>query len=185
MGLLLLCLTLAAVASATKASSGVLGCGGFVRFASRDWQEAAAAASRPVQVVLRRGDAPGDRSDVGPDGYWFIPVDVAEEGRLTVEAPAGWSFRPAEARVRCGDAEGADVEFVFGGVGVTGRVACAGCSGERGAGGVSVMLEGHAAVLSDASGRFAIESVQPGEHELTMRRHSWSGRAQVKANPIC
>lgn len=136
-----------------------------------------------VRVELLRGG--GSRASescaVGPDGYFFIPLEAPEEGRLAVRAPSGWTFAPPEAAVRCGGERGQDSEFLFEGVAVEGLAACAGCGAGRGAANVTVLLGPHR-TASDASGRFRVGAVLPGEHVMALARGAWRQEARVQVS---
>ncbi len=135
-----------------------------------------------VELVRGGGTRASESCTVGPDGYFFIPLDAPEEGRLAVRAPAGWSFAPPERPVRCGGERAEEeAEFVFRGVAVEGVAACAGCAAGRGAANVTVALGPHA-TASDASGRFFFPAVLPGGHAMALGRGAWRQEAAVRVS---
>jgi hypothetical protein len=134
-----------------------------------------------VELVRSGGTRATESCAVGPDGYFFIPLDAPEDGRLAVRAPAGWFFTPPEAPARCGGEHGQESEFIFAGVGVEGVAACAGCAAGRGAANVTVTL-GSDSATSDASGRFFFPAVAPGSHAMALRRGAWSQEARVSVS---
>lgn len=138
--------------------------------ANRAWQ------AHAVRVdFVRAGARASESCTVGPDGYFFIPLDSEEEGRLAVRAPAGWVFDTAEKQVKCATQE---TDFFFRGVRVEGLARCAGCGSGRGAANVTVGL-GEQSAVSDGSGRFVFEAVAPGETVMRVARGGWRQEAAV------
>ncbi len=139
----------------------------------REWQ-----SHGSVWMEFSRGssDRAVERAAVGPDGYFFLPVE-GEEGLLRVSGPAVWSFSPLELSCRpSASVEALDAVFRFLGVSVSGVARCAGCA--HGAADVSVSL-GDNTVASDASGNFVFAAQLPGPTTMAFARGSWRQEASV------
>ena len=190
--LLLLLLVTACVGEAEEVTpeggESVLGCGGFIQSAR------AIDFSRINVRLLTKQGALKYETDCAPNnGYYFVPVYERGEYRLQVVPPLGWQFNPPEVVVEIdGSSDDCsrqqDINFVFAGFGVVGRVVVKGDRGgvNPGPAGVKIELLNAAtaggdvtAVLqttqTDNEGRFVFTAV-PGAGELAVRAsHStWS-----------
>ncbi|PFH32947.1 hypothetical protein BESB_081460 [Besnoitia besnoiti] len=119
-----------------------------------------------VVVALVTDDgAVKEQEHCSPTGYYLIRVDTLAGRRafsLRVSGPPGWSFAPASVRVPEGTCR-QDVNFVFTGFTLSGRVATAGSA--RGPAGLLVTLaqaDGALESETDEAGRFQFAEVLPG-----------------------
>lgn len=126
---------------AAEGGESVLGCGGFIQSAR------AIDFSRINVRLLTKQGALKYETDCAPNnGYYFVPVYERGEYRLQVVPPLGWQFNPPEVLV---DIDGStddcsrqqDINFVFAGFGVVGRVVVKGADGAVNPGPASVKIE--------------------------------------------
>ncbi|CAB3359921.1 Hypothetical predicted protein [Cloeon dipterum] len=155
----------------------ILGCGGFIK------SHIPIEYSRVEVGLFTRQGSKKDVTDCAPNnGYYFLPVDDHGEYILRVSAPAGWKFEPSEVPVNVdGHSDpcslGKDVNFVFVGFAVAGKVVSAGS--DEGPEGVTVALHAKGAnepllkAKTDQGGAFSFPRVAPGQYELVASRQGW------------
>ncbi|XP_059482709.1 BOS complex subunit NOMO3 [Neocloeon triangulifer] len=155
----------------------ILGCGGFIK------SHIPIEYSRVEVGLYTRQGSKKDVTDCAPNnGYYFLPVDDHGEYILRVSAPAGWKFEPSEVAVNVDGQNdpcslGKDVNFVFVGFAVTGKVVSAGS--DEGPEGVTVALHAKGAieplikVKTNQGGTFSFPRVAPGQYELLASRQGW------------
>ena len=119
-----------------------------------------------------------DQTECAPNtGYYFLPVYDKGEYILKLEPPRGWSFEPSQVELTIDDSEkdlcsqGKDINFVFKGFGITGKVLSSSkvIAGPKG---VSVSLYDEynkthlATTITSEGGAFSFTPVQPGKYVL-------------------
>jgi len=171
----------------------IMGCGGFVKASNilaRSIKTRPDFSSAKVKLITPSGIVKSETQSA-PNGYYYIPIYDGGEFILKVEGLPGWSFDPAEVPVvvsegvvsGCED----DVNFIFTGYGVTGRVvgASSGRSDKCAAAppvGVRLSLlladpisDGGQTpdkdrvimtTVSDADGTYSFKNVSPGEYNI-------------------
>jgi len=120
------------------ADNQVLGCGGFIKASKTiDFSRI------NVQLYSKAGSLKYETDCAPNNGYFFIPVYEKGEHTIQVSPPLGWKFSPSSVTI---DIDGVsdqcstnvDINFVFDGFGVVGRVLTAGT--ETGPAGVTISL---------------------------------------------
>ena len=170
----LLSLVLLPLASAGDA---VLGCGGFIK-ASRSID-----FSRINVALYSRAGALKYETDCAPNnGYFFIPVYEKGEYVIKVAPPLGWKFSPSEVVI---DINGVsdpcttnqDINFVFDGFGVVGKVLTEGST--TGPAGVSISLLGRDGeevqkTVTGEDGSYVFTAVPGTDHRVRASHPSWT-----------
>lgn len=121
-----------------------------------------------------------DKTDCSPsNGYYFLPIYDRGEYLLKISPPPGWSFEPEEVKLNFnGQTDicslGKDVNFVFKGFGITGKVAL----GNGGARGVNVELKSENGndvrqTVTDANGIFSFSPIIPGKYVVKASHPQW------------
>lgn len=108
-----------------------------------------------------------------------MPIYDKGEYSLKLEPPIGWSFEPTEVAVNIGNSKtdlcssGKDINFIFKGFGITGKVITAAASKTAvGPKGVSVSLYDQnnktrlGSTVTSEIGAFSFTPVQPGKYVL-------------------
>ncbi|KAJ8672759.1 hypothetical protein QAD02_004019 [Eretmocerus hayati] len=161
------------------ASEDILGCGGFIEsHADIDFSQISVKLCTKSGVVK-------EQTECAPNGYYFIPVEKGEYV-LKLEHPPGWSFEPTEVLLkidgssqdRC--SHGKDVNFVFKGFGITGKVVTASATKSlTGTKGISVSLfdQSNKTLLGSAvtseGGTFSFTPIQPGKYIFVASHPVW------------
>ncbi|KAM7342613.1 BOS complex subunit NOMO1 [Cochliomyia hominivorax] len=152
----------------------VIGCGGFIKsHAEIDFSKV------EVKLLTKQG-ALKDKTDCSPsNGYYFLPIYDKGEYILKISPPPGWSFEPEEVKLNFnGQSDicslGKDVNFVFKGFGITGKVAL----GSGGAKGVKVELRSEDGkdvrnTISDINGIFSFTPIIPGKYIVKATHDQW------------
>ncbi|OXU24420.1 hypothetical protein TSAR_002763 [Trichomalopsis sarcophagae] len=158
-------------------SDEILGCGGFVKsHADIDFSQIT------VKLYTKSGSLK-DQTECAPNtGYYFVPVYDKGEYLLKLEPPRGWSFEPTEVTLNVDGttdlcSQGKDINFVFKGFGITGKVVAA--KNVAGPKGVSVLLYDQnnktllGSTVTTNGGAFSFTPVQPGKYVLVASHPSW------------
>ena len=125
-----------------------------------------------------------EKTECTPTGYYLLPIYDKGEYRLTIEGPLGWSFEPKEYQivVNEGDNEcngGKDLNFVFTGFSLSGKVKGKGCQEEGGPSGVIVSLRSADPKLGVTrratlkNGEFLFENILPSSYYLSLTHSHW------------
>ncbi|KAG8238421.1 hypothetical protein J437_LFUL002878, partial [Ladona fulva] len=160
-------------------SDDILGCGGFLK------SDIELNFSRvEVKLYTKQGSLKY-QSDCAPNnGYYFLPLYDTGEYILKIEPPTGWSFEPREVELNvdgkndpCSLAQ--DINFVFKGFAVIGKVGSEGVVGTGGPAGVRValMTSDGSSVLqekeTEPGGSFLFSPVAPGNYLLSASHPKW------------
>uniref|UniRef100_A0A1B0DB56 ER membrane protein complex subunit 7 beta-sandwich domain-containing protein n=1 Tax=Phlebotomus papatasi TaxID=29031 RepID=A0A1B0DB56_PHLPP len=155
----------------------ILGCGGFIKsHAAIDFSKV------EIKLFTKQGSLK-DKTDCSPsNGYYFIPLYDKGEYILKISPPPGWSFEPEEVELDFNGENdvcslGRDVNFVFKGFGINGRVTILGQKNE-GAQGVRVELddsknEDVRRTVTDSLGNFFFTPVIPGSYRIRVSHDRW------------
>ncbi|XP_073846910.1 BOS complex subunit NOMO1 [Musca autumnalis] len=152
----------------------VIGCGGFIKS-----QKDIDFSKVEIKLLTKTG-ALKDKTDCSPsNGYYFLPIYDKGEYLLKISPPPGWSFEPEEVKLNFdGQTDvcslGKDVNFVFKGFGITGKVAL----GSSGAKDVKVELKSEDGkdtrhTITDAKGIFSFTPIIPGKYVVKASHPKW------------
>uniref|UniRef100_A0A336LL39 CSON013705 protein n=1 Tax=Culicoides sonorensis TaxID=179676 RepID=A0A336LL39_CULSO len=175
---LILLINLAVVITKTYADH-VHGCGGYIK--TIKGQSNIDFSKVEVQLLTKSG-VKKDNVEANPtNGYYFLPVYEKGDYVLKVVPPPGWSFEPEKYDIKFdGESDDCslekDINFVFKGFGITGRVNVLGQ--KQGASGVLIELVGKEnEVLSKTTtnnvGSFSFTPLLPGEYILRASHKIW------------
>ncbi|XP_071441095.1 BOS complex subunit NOMO1 [Hetaerina americana] len=160
-------------------SDDILGCGGFLK------SDIDLNFSRvEVKLYTKQGSLKY-QSDCAPNnGYYFLPLYDTGEYILKIEPPVGWSFEPREVELTvdgkndpCSQAQ--DINFIFKGFAVIGKVGSEGAVTGGGPAGVRValMTSDGSSVLqekeTEPGGGFLFSPVAPGNYLLSASHPKW------------
>jgi len=166
--------------SEVRAENQVLGCGGFIKASkSIDFSRI------NVQLYSKAGSLKYETDCAPNNGYFFIPVYEKGEHTIKVSPPLGWKFSPSSVTI---DIDGVsdqcstnvDINFVFDGFGVVGRVLTAGT--ETGPEGVTISLmtpkgekqEVVQTTQTGPGGSYVFTAVPGTDHKVTASHPRWS-----------
>lgn len=144
-----------------------------------------------------------DKTDCSPsNGYYFLPIYDKGEYLLSIAPPPGWSFEPEHVELNFDGkndvcSQGKDVNFVFKGFGITGKVVLATGSGARD---VDVELKSEQGDIrrtkTDINGVFFFTPIIPGKYVVRASHARWhfakaehnvvvvSGNTELPANSL-
>uniref|UniRef100_A0A8C0VKQ5 Nodal modulator 1 n=1 Tax=Cyanistes caeruleus TaxID=156563 RepID=A0A8C0VKQ5_CYACU len=116
------------------------------------------------------------------NGYFMIPLYDKGDFILKIEPPLGWSFEPTSVDIHVDGindicTKGGDINFVFTGFSVNGKVLSKGQT--LGPAGVQVVLRNAGsdiniqATITQPGGKFAFFKVLPGEYEIFASHPTW------------
>nr|CAI5861761.1 unnamed protein product [Callosobruchus analis] len=153
----------------------VVGCGGFLKsHVPIDFSKV------EVKLVTKQGIIK-DRTTAAPNnGYYFVPLYDKGEMVLELAPPPGWSFEPKQVEINVDGvndlcSQGKDINFVFQGFGITGKVESLGGS-NNGPKGVTVNLqskEENRTTVTDEGGNFFFTPVYPGVYKVSISHPRW------------
>ncbi|CAF0911999.1 unnamed protein product [Rotaria sordida] len=160
----------------TQLNSDVIGCGGFIK-SETDINYKVVR----IQLITKDG-IPIYTTEAAPiNGYYMIPVYEHGEYILKLLPPAGWSFEPSQYELNVdGETDSCtlnhDLNFVFKGFGLAGRVISAG-STSGGPAGVTLTLYQDNKKLNEtkskADGTFEFFDVLPGQYTVIGSHDHW------------
>lgn len=151
------------------ADNHVLGCGGFIKSPEVPID----LSNVEIKLSTKYGILKDKTSCAPKNGYYFLPVYDNGEYVLEVDPPNGWSFTPKKFEVSIDGktdicSKGIDINFIFEGFGINGRVESFGHA-SSGPSDVIVELKGNNKVLktkTTTDGLFTFKPVYPGEYSL-------------------
>uniref|UniRef100_A0A182MWU7 SD-repeat containing protein B domain-containing protein n=1 Tax=Anopheles culicifacies TaxID=139723 RepID=A0A182MWU7_9DIPT len=156
----------------------VFGCGGFVKNVNSELD------LRKVEVGLftTQGSLKIKTECSPSNGYYFIPVYDKGSYVLKVIPPPGWSFEPDQVEIKFDGqtdlcSRGNDVNFLFKGFGITGRVEFRGMS-DAGARNVRVDLVAEdgskiGQTITNGNGVFSFTPIKPGRYVVKVQHQKW------------
>ncbi|KAG5882400.1 hypothetical protein JTB14_008975 [Gonioctena quinquepunctata] len=169
-------------------SDEVLGCGGFLKsHVPIDFSKV------EVKLITKQGIVKDKTTAAPNNGYYFVPLYDKGVMILELSPPPGWSFEPKKVVLTIDGndlcSQGKDIDFVFQGFGITGKVESLGSDisqGSKGPEGVTVKLESQEetrTTLTDKNGNFFFTPVYPGNYKVSISHPRWKilkGTVDVK-----
>uniref|UniRef100_A0A1Y1NI64 SD-repeat containing protein B domain-containing protein n=1 Tax=Photinus pyralis TaxID=7054 RepID=A0A1Y1NI64_PHOPY len=153
----------------------VLGCGGFIKsHVQIDFSKV------EIRIYTKQGILKDQTSCAPNNGYYFIPLYDKGDYILKLQPPPGWSFSPTEVALEIDGStdlcsQGKDINFVFQGFGITGKVESFQGNG-YGPAGIEVELK-HAnhvrRTVTTDGGSFFFTPVFPGQYSVTVSHSKW------------
>lgn len=161
----------------TTRTNEVLGCGGFLKsHVPIDFSKV------EIKLVTKQGIVK-DKTTAAPNtGYYFLPLYDKGELILELSPPPGWSFEPKNVALFIDGetdlcSQGTDVNFVFQGFGITGKVDSFGSEpNSAGPEGVIINLESDGetrTTVSDKAGNFFFTPVYPKNYKVSISHPKW------------
>ncbi|XP_056645708.1 BOS complex subunit NOMO1 [Diorhabda sublineata] len=161
----------------TTRTNEVLGCGGFLKsHVPIDFSKV------EIKLITKQGIVK-DKTTAAPNtGYYFVPLYDKGELLLELSPPPGWSFKPKNVALFIdGDtdlcSQGTDINFVFQGFGITGKVDSFGSEpNSAGPKGVTIQLESDGetrTTISDKDGNFLFTPVYPKNYKISISHPKW------------
>lgn len=159
------------------AANDVFGCGGFIKNANSDLDFS------KVEVGLYNPQGSLKiKTDCSPsNGYYFIPLYGKGDYVLKVIPPPGWSFEPEQVAIKFDGttdicSQGKDVNFIFKGFGITGKVEI--YQHAVGAKGVQVELRSESntkigQTFTDSNGIFSFTPIKSGKYVIKVKHDKW------------
>lgn len=157
----------------------ILGCGGFIK-SDIDIN----FSQVEVKLYTKQGSLKYHTDCAPNNGYYFLPLYDKGEYVLKIEPPAGWSFEPKEVILNVDGttdycSQGKDINFVFKGFAITGKVVSSGS--QVGPKGVKVALvsDGYPEAapildtLTSENGEFNFTRVLPGKYLVKASHATW------------
>ncbi|EDW32208.1 GL10556 [Drosophila persimilis] len=155
-------------------SNEVVGCGGFIKsHADIDFSKV------EIKLLTKQGSLK-DKTDCSPsNGYYFLPIYDKGDYLLSISPPPGWSFEPEHVELNFDGkndvcSQGKDVNFVFKGFGITGKVGLATGGGARD---VDVELQSEQGEVrrtkTDINGIFSFTPIIPGKYVIKATHSKW------------
>ena len=165
--------------SVCGAENQVVGCGGFIKASKTiDFSRI------NVQLYSKAGSLKYETDCAPNNGYFFIPVYEKGEHTIKVSPPLGWKFSQSSVTI---DIDGVsdqcstnvDINFVFDGFGVVGRVLTAGT--DSGPEGVNISLltprgdeqEVVQTTETGPGGSYVFTAVPRTDHQVSAGHPSW------------
>ncbi|KAJ4430118.1 hypothetical protein ANN_22328 [Periplaneta americana] len=145
----------------------------------------AVSASRIIGPMYTKQGSLKDHTDCAPNnGYYFLPLYDKGEYILKIEPPAGWSFEPKEVILNVDGttdqcSQGKDINFIFKGFAITGKVVSSGTN--VGPKGIKVSLHPDSdrgslpfqEVPTSENGDFQFTPVLPGKYLVKASHPRW------------
>ena len=167
-----------AIAVCFSCANDLVGCGGFVQ------SEAPVNFSQVEVVLYTSSGVVKYRTDCAPNnGYFLIPLYDKGDFVLRVEPPKGWSFEPESVQLAIDGktdpcSRGEDINFVFSGFSVNGKILSRGQ--KEGPAGVRVDIskaDGRNTVLNSSTsaegGSYTFSKLVPGKYVLKASHPMW------------
>ncbi|KAM8934812.1 BOS complex subunit NOMO3-like [Pelodytes ibericus] len=155
----------------------VVGCGGFVK-SDVDINYSLIE----IKLYTKQGTLKYQTDCAPNNGYFMIPLYDKGDFVLKIEPPLGWSFEPTSVPLHVDGVndictKGEDVNFVFTGFSVNGKV----LSRNQNLGPVGVQISLRRAesgvnlqtTVTQTGGKFAFNKVLPGEYEIIASHPNW------------
>uniref|UniRef100_A0A8W7P3V5 SD-repeat containing protein B domain-containing protein n=1 Tax=Anopheles coluzzii TaxID=1518534 RepID=A0A8W7P3V5_ANOCL len=156
----------------------VFGCGGFVKNVNSELD----LSKVEVGLFTPQGSLKIKTECSPSNGYYFIPVYDKGSYVLKVIPPPGWSFEPEQVEIKFDGqtdvcSQGKDVNFLFKGFGITGRVEFQGAA-EAGARNVRVELVAEdgsriGQTITNGNGVFSFTPIKPGRYVVKVQHQRW------------
>ncbi|XP_053676824.1 nodal modulator 1 [Anopheles nili] len=161
-----------------SSANEVFGCGGFVKNVNSELD----LSKVEVGLFTPQGSLKLKTECSPSNGYYFIPVYDKGSYVLKVIPPPGWSFEPEQVEIKFDGqtdvcSQGKDVNFLFKGFGITGRVEFLGLP-DNGARGVRVELVAEdgskiGQTVTNALGVFSFTPIKPGRYVVKVQHLKW------------
>ncbi|XP_054992376.1 BOS complex subunit NOMO1 [Sorex araneus] len=175
--LLPLLLLLGGAAPARGSEDIVVGCGGFVK---SDVEINYSLIE--IKLYTKHGTLKYQTDCAPNNGYFMIPLYDKGDFILKIEPPLGWSFEPTSVELYVDGVsdictKGGDINFVFTGFSVNGKVLSRGQP--LGPAGVQVSLRNTGteakiqSTVTQPGGKFAFFKVLPGDYEILATHPTW------------
>jgi len=175
------------VISVCQADNQVLGCGGFIKASKTiDFSRI------NVQLYSKAGSLKYETDCAPNNGYFFIPVYEKGEHTIKVSPPLGWKFSPSSVTIEIDGVSdqcstNVDINFVFDGFGVVGRVVTAGT--DSGPEGVTISLltprgdqqEVVQTTQTGPGGTYVFTAVPGTDHQVSAGHPDWRFEKSVGA----
>ncbi|XP_011805690.1 PREDICTED: nodal modulator 2-like, partial [Colobus angolensis palliatus] len=171
-------LLLSGVGSAHGSEDIVVGCGGFVK---SDVEINYSLIE--IKLYTKHGTLKYQTDCAPNNGYFMIPLYDKGDFILKIEPPLGWSFEPTTVELHVDGVsdictKGGDINFVFTGFSVNGKVLSKGQP--LGPAGVQVSLRNTGteakiqSTVTQPGGKFAFFKVLPGDYEILATHPTWA-----------
>ncbi|XP_062999602.1 BOS complex subunit NOMO1-like [Elgaria multicarinata webbii] len=175
---LALCCWAALWAVARGSEDIVVGCGGFVK---SDVEINYSLIE--IKLYTKHGTLKYQTDCAPNNGYFMIPLYDKGDFVLKIEPPLGWTFEPTSVDIHVDGindicTKGGDINFVFTGFSVNGKVLSKGQT--LGPAGVLVALRNPGsevnlqATATQPGGKYAFSKVLPGEYEIFASHPTWA-----------
>ncbi|XP_078097035.1 BOS complex subunit NOMO1 isoform X2 [Mustelus asterias] len=155
----------------------VVGCGGFVK---SDVEINYSLIE--IKLYTKQGTLKYQTDCAPNNGYFMIPLYDKGDFILKIEPPLGWSFEPTNVDLHVDGindicTKGEDINFVFTGFSVSGKVLSKGQS--SGPAGVHVILrkvgkDVDQTSLTQTGGKYVFTKVLPGDYEIFASHPTWT-----------
>uniref|UniRef100_A0A8C0LK55 Nodal modulator 1-like n=1 Tax=Canis lupus dingo TaxID=286419 RepID=A0A8C0LK55_CANLU len=186
--LLLLLLLLSGAGPARGSEDIVVGCGGFVK---SDVEINYSLIE--IKLYTKHGTLKYQTDCAPNNGYFMIPLYDKGDFILKIEPPLGWSFEPTIVELYVDGVsdictKGGDIDFVFTGFSVNGKVLSKGQP--LGPAGVQVSLRNTGteakiqSTVTQPGGKFAFFKVLPGDYEILATHPTWALKEASTTVPL-
>nr|XP_054955411.1 BOS complex subunit NOMO1-like isoform X2 [Pan paniscus] len=176
-------LLLSGVGPAHGSEDIVVGCGGFVK---SDVEINYSLIE--IKLYTKHGTLKYQTDCAPNNGYFMIPLYDKGDFILKIEPPLGWSFEPTTVELHVDGVsdictKGGDINFVFTGFSVNGKVLSKGQP--LGPAGVQVSLRNTGteakiqSTVTQPGGKFAFFKVLPGDYEILATHPTWALKEDV------